>query len=127
MQRGPGAMQHGLRCTGRGGGGGGGPPQLEVVVVDGGVCDRTAARSHLSSKYFLMGTGTATRTIAPEPAAPPSPEEDEAEARQIKAGDNYRRIARGVVHLAFLRRCWGLLGGWLQVVKQRGLPDADHD
>ena len=84
------------------------------------MCDRTAARSHLSSKYFLVGTGTATPTPAPEPAATPSAEEDEAEARQIKAGDNYRRIAGLLVRLGFKRRCWGLLGQWLRDIKRRG-------
>ena len=84
------------------------------------MCDRTAARSHLSSKYFLMVTRTATPDTAAEPPATPSAEEDEAEARQIKAGDNYRRIAGLLVRLGFKRRCWGLLGQLLRDIKRRG-------
>ena len=32
----------------------------------------------------------------------------------------WQRILRGVLRLAFVRRLWGVLGGWLRQVKQRG-------
>ena len=32
------------------------------------------------------------------------------------------RLANGVLHLAWVRRLWGVLDGWLRVVRVRGVP-----
>ena len=49
--------------------------------------------------------------------------EPEPKAHEIQ----WIRLANGVLHLAWVRRLWGVLGGWLRVVRLRGVRDESLD
>ena len=46
---------------------------------------------------------------------------EDAGAPEERVGAVWRRLSAGAAHLAFVRRVWGALGGWLRTVKNRGL------
>ena len=46
-------------------------------------------------------------------------EEPESE-RDVRVRDRWARLVRAARRLAFRRKVWGLLGGWLREVRQRG-------
>ena len=47
---------------------------------------------------------------------------DNAEPQPKAHEIQWIRLANGVLHLAWVRRLWGVLGGWLRVVRVRGVP-----
>ena len=44
----------------------------------------------------------------------------------LTTAGRWRRLGRGLLRLAFIRRKWGHLGQWLQAVKARSLGGDHH-